>query len=161
MTSFDPNVFFSAALSAGAILSGFCGTFLAFRIQREAAYYRQAVADYHEGKGKDVYLGLTHFTSAFLLLVLATACAAVFGVVLPLLALGGSASVVGRHGLVIGGIFAALLLLAAYFIDELLHYGIISGRLAHDAAEWKREWWLVGFGIVSSAVVVIYFGRLW
>ena len=66
-------------LTAGAILSGFCGTFLAFRIQREAAYYRQPAVDYHGNKGKDVYIGLTHFTSAFLLLALATVCSVTFG----------------------------------------------------------------------------------
>src|SRR5437667_344489 len=32
--------FFQSVLTAGAIISGFCGSFLVFRIQREAEYYR-------------------------------------------------------------------------------------------------------------------------
>lgn len=40
-------------LQAGAILAGFCGTFLAFRIQREASYYRQPVADFDTGRAAD------------------------------------------------------------------------------------------------------------
>ena len=42
--------FFAEVLSAGAILCGFCGTFLSFRIQREAGYYRQVAIDFHSGQ---------------------------------------------------------------------------------------------------------------
>jgi len=44
--------FYEAALTAGAITSGFIGTFLAFRIQREAGYYRQVGAGFHDGAGE-------------------------------------------------------------------------------------------------------------
>lgn len=157
MTPLNPETFFGFVLSAGAILSGFCGTFLVFRIQREAAYYRQPVVDYCEEKGKDVFIGLTHFSSAFLLLVLATACSATFGFVFPLLALSGSAWITARPGLVVGGMIAALLLIAAYFIDELIHYQILR-KLGSDAREWKCEWWVVGLGLLSATVAVLWFG---
>ena len=68
----DPTTFFSAVISAGAILSGFCGTFLAFRIQREAGYHRQPSASQERANGSDSFIGLTHFTSSLLLLILAT-----------------------------------------------------------------------------------------
>jgi hypothetical protein len=153
----NTDLFFGAALSAGAILSGFCGTFLAFRIQREASYYRQAAVDFHEGTGKDIFVGLTHFSSAFLLLVLATLFSGTFGFVFPLLALYGSRWFVFHAGLVVGGMIASLLLIAAYFVDELIHYRIISGRLAHDASEWKREWWVVTIGILAAIACMAYF----
>jgi hypothetical protein len=155
--TFDPNVFFPAALSAGAILSGFCGTFLAFRIQREASYYRQAAFDFQTGEAKDIFIGLTHFSSAFLLLVLATMCSAVFGFVFPLLALYGSSWFGGHAGLVVGGMIGSLVLLLAYFADELIHYRIISGRLARDASEWKKEWWIVVLGISAATACIVYF----
>lgn len=144
-------------LNAGAILSGFCGTFLAFRIQREAAYYRQPAVDYHGNKGKDVYIGLTHFTSAFLLLVLATVCSVIFGFVFPLLALSGSEWISAKPGLVVGGMIAAVLLIAAYFLAELIHYEILR-NLHSDVREWKREWWVVGLGVLSAVVAVCWFG---
>jgi hypothetical protein len=153
----NTSSFFEAMLSAGAILSGFCGTFLVFRIQREASYYRQVAVDFHEGKGKDIAIGRQHFTSAFLLLVLATMCSATFGFVFPLLALQHPNGYAARPGLVVGGMFASLVLLAAYFLDELVHYRIISGRLASDAREWKSEWWIVAIGILGAIVCVAYF----
>ena len=80
----DPHSFFATLLTAGAILSGFCGTFLAFRIQSEANYYRQPALSFERGEARDISIDLTHFTSAFLLLILATLCAVIFGFVLPL-----------------------------------------------------------------------------
>jgi len=76
--------FYEAALTAGAILSGFSGTFMAFRIQREANYYRQPVLDFREGKGRDVALGLSRFNSSLLLIILGTLCSMAFGVLWPL-----------------------------------------------------------------------------
>jgi hypothetical protein len=35
----NEHQFFGAVVDAGAILAGFCSTFLVFRIQREANYY--------------------------------------------------------------------------------------------------------------------------
>lgn len=153
----NTGLFFGAVLSAGAILSGFCGTFLAFRIQREASYYRQPVVDFHEEMGKDIFIGRTHFSSAFLLLVLATVCSGTFGFVFPLLSLYGLRWFASQAGLVVGGVIASLVLLAAYFVDELIHYQIVSGRLAHDASEWKREWWVVAIGIVAAIACIVYF----
>jgi hypothetical protein len=83
----DLQAFFAASLSAGAILTGFCGTFLSFRIQREANYCRQPVLDFQSGTAKDVCIGLSHFSSSFLLLILASLLAVAFGFVSPLLAL--------------------------------------------------------------------------
>ena len=87
--SSDDLAYFAACLSAGAILTGFCGTFLSFRIQREATYYRQPVCDFASGKARDVAIGLSHFSSPFLLLILGTLLAAAFGFVCPLLAISG------------------------------------------------------------------------
>lgn len=72
----DPMSLYSSLLSAGAILAGFCGTFLAFRIQREANYYRQPALDFATGEARDVPIGLTHFTSGLLLLGIASICTA-------------------------------------------------------------------------------------
>jgi hypothetical protein len=87
----DEQTFYAAVLSAGAILTGFSGTFLQFRIQREANYYRQPVLSYVEGaeqgKAQDVPIGLVHFTGAFLLIIVSTLMAVTFGFVFPLLAL--------------------------------------------------------------------------
>ena len=152
--------FFAAVLSAGAILCGFCGTFLSFRIQREAGYYRQVALDFSSGKSKDIPVGLTHFTSAFLLLILATGCSAVFGFALPLLGLNGAAWVASRRGLVVGGMIAALVLLGAYFLDELVHYKIISWHLVNDTQEWKAEWWIVVLAILAAGVCMAYFARV-
>jgi uncharacterized membrane protein HdeD (DUF308 family) len=51
----------------------------------------------------------------------------------------------------------SLILLVAYFADELVHYRIISGRLAHDAREWKHEWWIVAIGVLAAIAAVVYF----
>src|SRR6185436_7926147 len=107
----NPDLFFSSALSAGAILSVFCGTFLAFRLQREASYYRQVALDFDSREARDVFVGLTHFTSALLLLVLATVCAAAFGFIFPLLAVHGSNWFLARSGYVVGGMIGSLILL--------------------------------------------------
>ena len=57
----DPQGFYTAVLTAGAILTGFAGTFLQFRIQREASYHRQPAVSFEEANAKDVFIGLTHF----------------------------------------------------------------------------------------------------
>jgi len=158
MTPTNPEAFFAAVLSAGGLLSGFCGAFLAFRIQREAAYHRQPAVDFHQEKGKDVFIGLTHFTSAFLLLGLATSCSTIFGFLFPLLALTGSVWVTQHPGAVVGGILAALIMLGAYFVDELVHSRILSGHLANDAGEWKSEWCIVAIGVFGAIGCIAYFG---
>ena len=86
----NSQTFYAAVLSAGAILTGFSGTFLQFRIQREANYYRQPVLSYVEdaavGKAQDIF-GRDPFTGAFLLIIVSTLMAVAFGFVFPLLAL--------------------------------------------------------------------------
>src|ERR1041385_5027692 len=83
----EESAFFGVVISAGAIIAGFCASFLSFRIQREAGYYRQPSTN---GETTiDRYAGLTHFTSSMLLLLIATFLALLFGVVLPLFALAG------------------------------------------------------------------------
>ncbi|MBI4463786.1 MAG: hypothetical protein HY647_03680 [Acidobacteria bacterium] len=147
----DSRSFFEAMIGAGAILAGFCGTFLSFRIQREANYYRQPAVDYQGGKGRDVNIGLQHFTSAFFLLLLGTLCSTIFGFLFPLFALAGSGWVLAKPSLVVGGLVAALVFVAAYFLDELVHYKILScRRLGKDVADWKGEWVFVVVGVLLA-----------
>lgn len=150
--------FFAAVISAGAILTGFCGTFLAFRIQREASYHRQPVLSFEAGAAKDVFIGLTHFTHAFLLLILATSCALVFGFIVPLLALAKVGFATRGVGLVVGGLLAAVVFLAAYFLAELLHYRILSTRLMHDLAEQKS---VRGVVFVAILLAIASFTLSW
>ena len=147
--------FFASVIGAGAILSGFCGTFLAFRIQREANYYRQPVLSYDEGKAKDVLIGLTHFTHGFLLLLLATACALVFGFLIPLFALAQMRFALHATGPVVGGLVAAVVFLAAYFIAELAHYHIISSHLLNDLAEQRSVRAIVVVAGILAAVAML------
>lgn len=135
--------FFEAIINAGAILAGFCSTFLAFRIQRESNYYRQPALSFEEDEAKDIYIGLTHFTSAFLLIILAAVCSVVFGFVIPLFALAGKSGWLISPRIVVAGLVGSLVLLAGYFFDEMVHYGILSQRLGEDAREWGREWPIV------------------
>jgi hypothetical protein len=154
----DLPSFFSAALTAGALLTGFCGTFLSFRIQREAAYYRQPVLDYQSGKAKDVLLKLAHFTSSFLLLIVATLLSIIFGFLLPLFALAGTQWIVSRPEVVVGGLVTAIVFLVAYFTDELVHYRILKWDLRNDIHEWGRERLLV---VLASLVAVLAGGFAW
>lgn len=131
--------FFSSALSAGAILTGFCGTFLSFRIQREANYHRQPAVDFRSGLGRDVYIGGSHFSSGFLMLILASLVTMTFGFILPLLALSGTMSEVISVRVVSGGLLSGLVLICGYFVVELRHYRILSNRLISDGAEWGRQ----------------------
>jgi len=158
--------FFEATIAAGAILSGFCGTFLAFRIQREANYYRQPALD----SRRSVDINLQQFSSAFFLLILAALCSVVFGFIIPLLALAGSAWAMEQTKWVVGGLLAALILLAAYFFDELVHYHILrekegkidrvckwSERLCQPCnippdREWHEEMWIVLLALILAVV---------
>jgi hypothetical protein len=65
----QPWEFYAAILNAGTILWGFNGTFLAFRLQREAAYRRQPVLDFNTASGKDVDLNLQRLSWPFLILL--------------------------------------------------------------------------------------------
>jgi hypothetical protein len=151
--------FFESIIGAGAILCGFCGTFLAFRIQREANYYRQPIADFESGRAKDVLVGLTHFSGPFLLLVVGSVCATLFGFLLPLIALGGAEWIRSRPNLVVGGLVATLVLIVAYFWVELIHYRIVGSKLEYDSAEWKREKPIVvgGAFVAVLCAILAYF----
>lgn len=146
--------FYTATLTAGALLTGFCGTFLQFRIQREAGYYRQVALSYEDREAKDVYVGLSHFTAAFSLIIIATLLAIVFGLVLPLVSLAEIATdtfIVRR--LMVAGLLAAAVFLLGYFCAELIHYEILSTtRLANDKAEWRRGW---PIAFISGALALI------
>lgn len=149
----EERVFFQDIISAGAILAGFCSTFLAFRIEREAQYYRQPVLSYGRGDARDIYIGLAHLTSSFLLISLAAVFSIVFGFLLPLFALAGASGGFISPALVVGGLVAALVLLAGYFVSEMWHLGILPPKpLAEDAREWRRELPIV-IGTVVLAVV--------
>lgn len=146
--------FYGSALSAGAILTGFCGTFLSFRLQREANYYRQIAVDFDQEKARDIYVGLTHFTGPLLLLLLSTLVAALFGFVFPLVALAAPASrTMCSVGIVATGEVAALVLLFGYFFGELVHYEILNTNLANDAREWGNQWPVVLVAVMLSVAV--------
>src|SRR5690348_13569560 len=117
--------FYSAALTAGSILAGFTGTFLSFRIQREANYFR-------DGQQQ-------HFTVSFLLLVLGAVCTVIFGVVLPLFAIANPSRAVS-HATITAGVAAALIIVAFYFVAELVHYEVLKKL---DDSGWRQEWWIV------------------
>ena len=141
--------FFEAVINAGAILGGFCSTFLVFRIQRESNYHRQPALDFESGNAKDVHIGLTHFTSSFLLIVLASLSSIAFGFLVPLLGLAQVQSPIVSPAWVVAGLVASVVLLAGYLVDEMVHYRILSLKLMDDAREWKGE-----SAIVLAAVVL-------
>ena len=51
---------------------------------------------------------------------------------------------------ILAGVIWSLVLVAAYFVDELVHYKIVF-RL--DRAGWKREWGIVACGILLAALL--------
>jgi hypothetical protein len=159
MTPDDLARFYEASLTAGAIITGFIGTFLAFRIQREASYHRQPVLDFNpsesQGRARDVHIDLSHFTSSFLLILLAAFASLIFGVAWPLLALANWPPAMSGPAPIVGGLFGSLVLVSAYFLDELVHYRILSGRLTNDIAEWKSEWAIVVGGVLLAVLAYV------
>jgi hypothetical protein len=152
----DGTSFFSSVISAGAILSGFCGTFLSFRLQREANYFRMPVADLDHPTGSSRDINQTHFTSALFLLLLGTLTSVVFGFLIPLMALAGISGAQNLATAVVSGLAAALVLIATYFLDELVHYRIFwPGRLLQDIGEWEGEWGIVATGLIAASVVAM------
>lgn len=147
--------FFESVIGAGAILTGFCGTFLAFRIQREASYYRQPALDFQERAAVDVAIKLTHFTPALFLLCIATLLSVVSGFVLPLLAIAGVKSITARPGLVVAGMLSAVVCLGGYFISELVHYEVLSNHLVNDVREWRRGRVIVIGTLLLAALAAI------
>lgn len=153
------EMFYGAAISAGAILTGFCGIFLSFRLQREANYYRQVAIDFKHKTARDVYVGLTHFTGPLLLLLLATIVAAFFGFVFPLVVLAEPAlQTIFSVGIVTAGEVAALVLLFGYFVGELVHYQVLNMSLVNDSKEWSKQWPVVLLAVMaaSAAFYVIF-----
>jgi hypothetical protein len=148
--------FFESIIGAGAILSGFCGTFLAFRIQRESNYYRQPAVSFELEQGKDVFIGRTRFSPAFKLLVFGTVCSVVFGFLLPLLALAGSAWVAGKQRLVVAGLIGAVVLVGAYFLAELVHYQILNTQFLRGRRKKGDERWVVYSGLFISFVLSVF-----
>lgn len=159
MTAEELGRFYEAALTAGAITSGFIGTFLAFRIQREAGYYRQVVLDFKEEKAKDISINLSHFTSSFLLIIIAAICSVVFGVLWPLLALAHWPPAQSTPAPIVAGLTASVVLVGAYFVDELVHYRIVKTQLANDMREWKAEWVVVVVGVVLAGLCYCFIYR--
>jgi hypothetical protein len=73
-----------------------------------------------------------------------------FDFVAPLLRLAGFAESLITVGLVAAGLVASLVLICGYFCIEMLHYNILSNRLAHDRAEWGRlTRWIVGWVLLA------------
>jgi hypothetical protein len=146
--------FFSAVVSAGAILTGFCGSFLAFRIQREANYFRQPALDFATGKAKDVLIGLSHFSHPFLLLIAASLGSLLFGVLLPLFGIAGVSNRLVSPGVTVAGLAASTIVLCGYFYAEMNHYGILRGDLVNDINE-KRGAWPILIGTALSAFLAV------
>lgn len=143
----DPEAFFESVIKAGAIIAGFCGTFLAFRIQREANFYHSP-GNQPENE--------QHFTSSFLLIILATILSLVSGFLTPLLYISGRRWSFLTPDVVVAGLVAALVLLAGYFADELVHYRLIA-PLRTGWAEWRREAlvWVTSLAIAVLLAVLL------
>jgi hypothetical protein len=139
--------FFGDALAAGAILTGFCGTFLSFRIEREAEYHRKP-------DSQPDSVSLSHFSASFLILISASVITMIFGTALPLLGLSGVTSKWITIKLITAGLFAGLALIVGYFAVELVHYDIRFNKLRSDKEEWKREMPIV---IVSFLLALSFF----
>lgn len=147
--SSDAIALYAALLSAGAILTGFCGTFLSFRIQREANYHRQPALDFKTNQARDVFIGLSHFTSSFLLLIVATLLAVSFGFICPLLSLVGAQI---PPKIIVSGMVSSVVFVVGYFTCELVHYRILNRKLLNDPREWGRAWGVVTATVVLAAV---------
>ena len=52
---------------------------------------------------------------------------------------------------------SGLVLVVAYFVDELVHYRIYPFGLGSDRAEWRREWLIIVIG-VAAAIGIAAFG---
>jgi hypothetical protein len=85
------------------------------------------------------------------LLSLATLCSIAFGVLFPLFAVAGLAWISARPEIVVAGLVATLVLILAYFLDELVHYRILSNKLMNDVHEWGAERWIVVADVIFVA----------
>jgi hypothetical protein len=155
MSAASNSQFFSDVIAAGAIIAGFCAVFLQFRIQREADYYRNP-GQYTGGVDPTTVrpLNLQQFSSSFLLVVLSTLTAFIFGVILPLIRLSGLGTRWIKPQCVVAGVLDAILLLFFYFLDELFHYRILC-RV--DRGEWLEELPIV----LTAFFAAVLFPVLW
>lgn len=133
----NADVTYAAALTAGSILTGFVGIFLNFRIEREANYFRSPGSCVRNQQ---------HFTTSLFLIIIAALSSVVFGVLLPLLALVEPSKAV-RPATIAAGIVASIVLIGAYFIDELVHYEILWHP---DKEKGKDEMWIVVLGLTMA-----------
>src|SRR5262245_59252122 len=120
MSESEFGTFFQNVIDAGAIVAGFCGTFLAFRIQREAEFYR--------GPGPWGAHNEQHFSSSFLLIILASLSSLFSGFVVPLFFMAGLRGSWLHPRVTVAGLLVSLILLLGYFINELIHYRILGNR---------------------------------
>jgi hypothetical protein len=145
----DTKSFIEAALTAGSILTGFVGTFLNFRIQREASYYRSP-----ENPNTDQQ----HFGASFFLIIFAAVSSAIFGVALPLFALMPGHYFVIQPEMILAGILGSIVIVIAYFFAELFHYRIIfkqyNGKWIFnpDREGWRREFLIVALALSFFAI---------
>jgi len=138
--------FFGAVMAAGAIITGFCGSFLAFRLQREAVYFRNPAQG---------YVGQQYFSPSLLLLLLASLAASVAGLVFPLLGLRGVQARFVTPNAVVAGLLSALFLLTAYFFNEIIHYRIAFEGWRRELEGWDRERPIVVVALLGCLAVLL------
>jgi hypothetical protein len=130
--------FFSDMIGAGAILTGLCGTFFAFRIQREATFYSQPYCN-DEDEWDVVVIDRTHFSAPFFLLSFAFLASLISGLVIPLLGMLGIKNFIVSPGFATGGLFVAIILLGFYIIAELQHYHLFKGNSKNTEEETEED----------------------
>ena len=141
----DPGVF-SAVMTAGAIISGFCSTFLSFRIQREAI-------DYRKGNRQQ-------FSISLVLIILATVISLLVGVIFPLIALVKFNITWLTTRLVVSGLISGIILLVGYLFNELFHYRMFFQKYWPEIEmkdEWKRESPILAIFVVLSILFFYFF----
>lgn len=147
--------FYDASLAAGAILSGFIGTFLNFRIQREAMYYRQPVLEWNNdnpgGRAKDVFVDRSRFPLSLVVILLGALVSILYGVFLPLSALAHWNLCAVSPATILAGLVASIVLVATYFCVEMLHYKMFRV----DRTSWANESWMAVIGISGAAALAI------
>jgi hypothetical protein len=143
----ETEQFFRDIIGSGAILAGFCATFLVFRIQREADFYRTA----NDPKGTE--RNEQHFTSSFLLIIFGTLAALCGGFLIPLLFLAGVQCFLLSPRVSVAALLASTVLIAGYVCNELVHYHITEKADPDWRAE-KKVW-------LSTLLVAVLVGLLW
>jgi len=151
MTTITDTNIFSAVMTAGSIISGFCGTFLSFRIQREANDFRT---------GKDGVISKQQFSISLILIILATIISLLVGVIFPLIALVKSNITWLTTRLVVSGLISGIILLVGYLFNELFHYRMLFQKYWPEIEmkdEWKRESPILVIFVVLSVLFFYFF----